>query len=83
MKNVIEMANFVTNAGTGGSCASILSTSNTAPTATDPGDHTIPISTPFRLSTTGSDVNDASNLLTYCWEQWDPEVGEVMPPTGR
>lgn len=80
--SILEMADFVTNVGTGGSCASILSTSNTAPTATDPGDHTIPISTPFRLSTTGSDVNDASNLLTYCWEQWDPEVGEVMPPTG-
>lgn len=78
--SILEIANFVTNGSTGGSCATVISTANTAPTATDPGDFTIPVSTPFRLTTTGSDVNDNLANLTYCWEQWDPEVGETMPP---
>ncbi|MEN0005378.1 MAG: reprolysin-like metallopeptidase [Bacteroidota bacterium] len=80
--SILEMANFVTNSGSGGSCATIISTTNSPPGATDPGDHFIPPATPFRLGTTGNDGNNPSNSLTYCWEQWDPEAAEVMPPVG-
>jgi subtilisin-like proprotein convertase family protein len=30
----------------------------------------------------GSDANDGAGSLTYCWEQWDGEFGETMPPAG-
>ncbi len=73
--SIQEMSNYITNS-TGDNCP-VKSTLNAAPTATDPGDFAIPRGTPFVLSATASDPN--SDPLTYCWEQWDPEVA-TMPP---
>ncbi|MEM6698754.1 MAG: reprolysin-like metallopeptidase, partial [Bacteroidota bacterium] len=72
-----EMGNYVTGSGFGNTCESTISTANTAPVVTDPGNFSIPRSTPFVLSTTASDAD--GDPITYCWEQWDPEVA-AMPP---
>ncbi|HMT74197.1 MAG TPA: zinc-dependent metalloprotease family protein [Chitinophagaceae bacterium] len=64
-----EISNFVN--GAGGTCAVLTSTGNTLPVI-DPLPNnglTIPVSTPFTLSGTASDIN--GDALTYCWEQWD------------
>ncbi|MEL6944183.1 MAG: hypothetical protein AAFO82_16100, partial [Bacteroidota bacterium] len=61
----------------GNTCESTISTANTPPVVTDPGDFSIPRSTPFVLSTTASDAD--GDPITYAWEQWDPEVAS-MPP---
>ena len=50
-------------------CESVISTSNSAPTVSAPASFTIPRSTPFALTATGSDPN--GHPLTYCWEQMD------------
>lgn len=71
-----EMASFVT--GSGNLCATIVPTTNTAPTVTVAQEsYTIPASTSFLLEAMGSDA-DGDNL-TYCWEQMDNEIA-TMPP---
>lgn len=73
-----EIASFVTNIGTGGSCAAILSSANNPPTCNAGLDYTVPISTPFSLSATGSDPD--GNPITYCWEQYNNE-NSTQPPS--
>ncbi|MBQ4821045.1 reprolysin-like metallopeptidase [Aquimarina sp. MMG016] len=53
-------------------CAEIIDISNTAPMVNAGSDHTIPRSTPFVLEGDASDINNG-DLLTYCWEQNNPE----------
>ncbi|PHI19273.1 hypothetical protein CEQ90_13755 [Lewinellaceae bacterium SD302] len=73
-----EVSNFVVN-GNGGGCATIIANPNNAP-AVDAGvDYFIPISTPYVLTATGTD-QDGDDVLTYCWEQYNNEVAEIMPP---
>ncbi|MEL6721462.1 MAG: reprolysin-like metallopeptidase, partial [Bacteroidota bacterium] len=45
-----EMGNYVSGSGLGNTCESTISTANTPPVVTDPGDFSIPRSTPFVLS---------------------------------
>lgn len=59
------------------SCHQIVSTANDPPVVSNVPNYTIPISTPFVLTASATDPNN--DPLTYCWEQWDQEVG-VMPP---
>lgn len=59
-------------------CEAIISTANAAPVVANVPNYTIPFSTPFVLTASATDADN--NPLTYCWEQWDPEVGAVMPP---
>lgn len=63
--------------GGGNTCATIISTDNTPPVIT-PGESGffIPVSTPFELTGTATDVDGDS--LTYCWEQFD--TGPSSPP---
>ncbi len=68
-------ANITTGAS---QCAAQSDTNNAAPIADAGTDYTIPISTPFVLSGSGTDV-DAGNSLTYSWEQMDVEIA-TMPP---
>ncbi len=53
-------------------CAEIIDTGNTAPVVDAGNDYVIPASTPFVLEGSATDV-DADDVLTYCWEQNDPE----------
>ena len=74
--NILEIALNVTD-GPPGSCASLTDLGNTPPSV-DGGDphYHLPISTPFKLTATGTDVD--GDVLTYNWEQMDNE--EVIDP---
>ncbi len=76
--SLAEFASFVTNGTTGGSCDNVLSTANNPPTADAGANYTIPISTPFTLTGVGTDPD--GDPITYCWEQYDPEVS-TQPPS--
>ena len=66
----IQQIDAYIKTGTGASCAVITSISNSVPTVKAGKNYTIPKSTPFALKAKGSDA-DASDSLTYCWEQYD------------
>ena len=72
VKNLEEIAGFIA----GNSCDVETSTGNTPPAVTAGANVTIPKSTPFTLTATGSDVNGDS--ITYCWEEYD--LGTSSPP---
>ena len=61
-----EIRTFVTS-GSGASCGTVTATGNNIPTVTGPGNFTIPRSTPFFLTATGSDPD--GDTVTYCWEE--------------
>ena len=71
--NLQEIANRVTST----SCHAVISMANNAPVVANLLNYTIPISTPFVLTASATDPDN--NPMTYCWEQWDQEVG-TMPP---
>ena len=66
----IQQVNAYITTGAGASCAVSTSTGNHVLTVKAGKDYTIPKSTPFALTANGSD-DDASDSLTYCWEQYD------------
>ncbi|MBP6557724.1 MAG: T9SS type A sorting domain-containing protein [Flavobacterium sp.] len=59
----------VTNNIKGKTCQTNTATGNSVPTASAGLDYTIPRSTPFMLTGSGSDAN--GDALTYNWEQFD------------
>jgi chitodextrinase len=59
----------VTNNIKGKTCPTLTATGNSVPTANAGLDYTIPKSTPFMLTGSGSDAN--GDALTYIWEQYD------------
>lgn len=59
----------VTNNIKAKTCPTITATGNSIPTANAGLDYTIPKSTPFMLTGTGTDAN--GDALTYIWEQFD------------
>ncbi|MFT6743031.1 MAG: hypothetical protein ACJAVF_004554, partial [Paraglaciecola sp.] len=73
-----EMGNFLT--GNSSNCAVTTVTGNNAPTVNGGANYTIPGGTKFMLTAVGNDA-DGNASLTYCWEQFDNEVGS-MPPSG-
>lgn len=73
-----EMLAFTTNAGSGASCGVATATGNTPPTVSTPAAFTIPRSTPFTLTASGSDPN--GDTLTYLWEEFD--LGPTNSPAG-
>lgn len=75
--NIQEIANYM-ETGTGSTCATFIDMSNDGPSIVAGQDHTIPGDTPFVLTGNATDPN--GDPLTYCWEQYDNEVGENMPP---
>ena len=58
-------------------CQVNTATGNTVPTASAGADYTIPKSTPFMLTATGSDAN--GDALTYNWEQMDSQSTSAAP----
>lgn len=71
-----EIGLFITT-GAGNTCPVKTITGNSTPTVNGGPNFTIPKSTPFALTATGSDAN--GDPLTYCWEQMDPQFA-TMPP---
>jgi hypothetical protein len=72
-----EMAANIT-VGTSSTCPVVSPSGNIAPTVSAGPDRTIPRSTPFLLTASGSDAN-AGNTLSYCWEQMNNQVS-TQPP---
>ncbi len=81
--NSIEDILIYSKSSTGKTCAEIVATGNHQPTVT-PGlgqGLTIPISTPFKLTGQGEDVD--GDVLIYTWEQFDAGIGVAgMQPLG-
>lgn len=68
--SLIEGSNYL-HSGFGNTCAGQISSGNSAPTVTvGSSAFSIPKSTPIELTATASDPN-ASNVLTYSWEQYN------------
>lgn len=76
-RNIQEIADYM-ETGNGNTCANIIDMSNTAPTIIAQQDYDIPGGTPFVLTGNATDPN--GDDLFYCWEQYDNEAGEEMPP---
>ena len=74
--SLFEMTNHILN-GTGSNCPTITNTGNNTPTLAASNNYVLPISTPFKLTATGSDPD--GDVLTYCWEQMNNDIGN-MPP---
>ncbi|GAB4495365.1 MAG: hypothetical protein OHK0019_24210 [Saprospiraceae bacterium] len=76
--NSIQRITAFAISGSGDNCAVKINSGNNNPTVDGGPDYTIPKSTPFALTATGSDP-DGDNL-TYCWEQIDAALGTPNPP---
>mgnify|MGYP003662818429 CR=1 FL=1 len=61
---------------------SVTTLSNAVPTVSGGADFTIPAGTPFELIASGSDA-DASDDLTYSWEQLDLGPSQSLPLSGN
>ena len=57
-------------------CPITTTITNTAPVVAAVSNYTIPKSTPFALTGSATDV-DASDILTYCWEEKDDVSGQT------
>jgi hypothetical protein len=66
--NIAQIFTYMRTGG-GDACDVETATGNTPPTVNAGADFTIPISTPFVLTATGSDAD--GDPLTYCWEEKD------------
>ncbi|CAA6811320.1 MAG: Unknown protein [uncultured Thiotrichaceae bacterium] len=69
-KSIEEISAFINNPLTGGSCGTTIPTDNSQPVANAGANYTIPVSTPFELSGSATDVDDG-DTLSYSWEQID------------
>ncbi len=76
-----EIIDFTTN-GLGNTCVMITSNGNTPPNViVDKTPYVIPINTPFKLTGSGSDIDN--DELTYSWEQRDlGPTGSPRAPVG-
>lgn len=75
--SLYQMKNFLST-GSGSTCGTVINTTNNPPVASAGLDYTVPRSTPFALTSSGSDINN--NPLLYNWEQVDNQIIS-HPPT--
>ncbi|MFP2996919.1 reprolysin-like metallopeptidase [Spongiivirga sp. MCCC 1A20706] len=76
--NIRDISAFI-QTGVGESCAETIALTNNPPAANAGDDYIIPISTPFALTGTATDA-DLGDVLTYTWEQNDPEgINQATP----
>ncbi len=59
------------------SCAATAATGNNIPGVSLPAVKTLPVSTPFKLTATGTDAD--GDPLTYCWEEYDLAANGTPP----
>lgn len=74
--NLLQINNY-TVTGTGNNCPVKIVSGNNNPVVDAGANFTIPKSTPFALTATGSDVD--GDTLTYCWEQMNAGATPVPP----
>ena len=67
----------VTNNIKAKTCSVNTATGNAIPTAGAGSDYTVPKSTPFMLTATGTDAN--GDALTFNWEQMDSQTNATVP----
>jgi hypothetical protein len=72
-RSIEQITNYIKLSTGGAACAAVTLTGNNTPTSSAGADYTIPRSTPFKLTGSGSDA-DAGDVLTYIWEQIDPKT---------
>jgi subtilisin-like proprotein convertase family protein len=77
--NQAEVRQFTVN-GNGNTCPQLFPSGNGAPQVDAGPDRVIPHSTPFELHAQGWDPD--GDTLSYCWEQFNPQIG-TMPPAGN
>lgn len=67
----LEEILIYTEDNSGSACGTITASGNSQPTVAAPsGGFTIPVSTPFKLTASGSDA-EGDSALTFSWEQFD------------
>ncbi|MCD8529549.1 MAG: M12 family metallo-peptidase, partial [Flavobacterium sp.] len=69
----------ITNNIKGKTCPTIVVTGNAVPVPSAPATRTLPIGTAFKLVGTATDAN-ASDVLSYCWEQVDDASSALGNP---
>jgi hypothetical protein len=74
----IQQVSTYIQSGNGSTCGTAISTGDATPVANAGTDYTIPASTPFALIGTATDA-DASDVLTYDWEQFDNGTANKTP----
>ncbi len=76
--NIRDISAFI-QTGVGETCAETVTLANNAPSADAGADYVIPVSTPFVLTGTATDA-DTGDVLTYTWEQNNPEgINQATP----
>lgn len=76
--NIQQITDYI-KGSTGGGCATVAVTGNATPTANAGADYTIPRSTPFALTGSGTDA-DAGDVLSYTWEQFNTGTPSTTIP---
>src|SRR4051812_644561 len=72
-RSIEQVTDYIKSSTGGGACAQVTLTGNNTPTASAGADYVIPKSTPFTLTGSGGDA-DASDVLTYVWEEIDSKT---------
>jgi hypothetical protein len=75
-KSIQQVTDYVKST----SCQTDTNTGNAVPTVNAGSNYTIPKGTPFVLTGTASDAN-SSDVLTYCWEQFDQNNAVTKLPS--
>lgn len=79
-RSIEQISDYIKSAGGGGACPVVTITGNNAPTANAGADFTIPKSTPFALTGSGTDAN-SGDVLTYTWEQMNAGTSSTTNPS--